>query len=83
MKDIPSDHDGLLCELVRAKLESFFKKLDGEQPSHVYQMVLGEVERPMLEIVMKYAQNNQTVASQILGVHRDTLRKKLDKYGLK
>ncbi len=83
MEDVSSDQDGLLCELVRVKLEAYFKKLDGEQPSHVYQLVLGEVERPMLEIVMKYARNNQTVASRILGIHRDTLRKKLGTYGLK
>jgi Fis family transcriptional regulator len=45
-------------------------------------MVLSCVERPMLEVVMRQASNNQTVAAQILGINRNTLRKKLSDHGL-
>jgi Fis family transcriptional regulator len=45
-------------------------------------MVLTCVERPMLEVVMRQAANNQTVAAQILGINRNTLRKKLSDHGL-
>ena len=48
----------------------------------VYQMVLAEVEAPLLEEIMRYTRNNQTKASQMLGLNRGTLRKKLKQYGL-
>ena len=45
-------------------------------------MVMAAVERPMLEVVMEKAKNNQTVASKMLGINRNTLRKKLQEHGL-
>lgn len=48
----------------------------------MYQLVLSEVEAPLLEQVMKYTRNNQTKASTMLGLNRGTLRKKLKQYGL-
>jgi Fis family transcriptional regulator len=45
-------------------------------------MVLAEVEAPLLEEIMHYTRNNQTKASQMLGLNRGTLRKKLKQYGL-
>jgi Fis family transcriptional regulator len=71
-----------LCECVRRSLESYFVNLDGEEPAGVYHMVLNEVERPLLEIVMREAHANQTRAARILGVNRNTLRKKLRMHGL-
>ena len=66
-----------VSECVRRSLERYFRDLDGEQPGDVYQMVLGQVERPMLEVVMRHANGNQTLAAEMLGINRNTLRRKL------
>ncbi len=71
-----------LCDCVEQSVERYFKDLNGETASGVYQMVLTEIEKPLLEAVMKYAGKNQSKASKVLGINRNTLRKKLDRYGL-
>ncbi len=65
---------------VKNALERYFNDLNGEKTSGVYQMVLAEVEKPLLEIVMRHAQHNQCRAAEILGINRNTLRKKLKQY---
>ncbi|GAA5178854.1 Fis family transcriptional regulator [Niveibacterium umoris] len=71
-----------IAECVRRALERYFKDLDGEMPTGVYDMVLRNVERPMLEIVLKHAGGNQTVAAEMLGINRNTLRRKLTDHDL-
>lgn len=71
-----------LRENVELAMANYFKHLDGQPVSDVYQMVLSEVEAPLLEQVMKYVRNNQTKAAHLLGLNRGTLRKKLKQYGL-
>jgi len=63
-------------------LANYFAHLDGHPVSDVYELVLSEVEPPLLEHVMRFTRQNQTRASEILGLNRGTLRKKLKKYGL-
>jgi Fis family transcriptional regulator, factor for inversion stimulation protein len=77
-----SNRQQSLRACVEAAVNNYFHHLDGQETSNVYDMVLAEVEVPLLEAVMKYTQKNQTKASSILGVNRSTLRKKLKKYGL-
>ena len=69
-------------EAVTRNLEKYFVDLGGSRPSGIYDMVVGAVERPMLEVVMKHAQGNQLRASEMLGINRNTLRKKLQHHGL-
>lgn len=69
-------------ECVRRSLNRYFRDLDGKAPHAVYDMVLQSVERPMLEVVMKQAAGNQSVAAEILGISRGTLRRKLVDYDL-
>lgn len=71
-----------LAKAVTVALDKYFTELNGETANAVYDMVLTCVERPMLEVVMRQASNNQTVAAQILGINRNTLRKKLSDHGL-
>lgn len=71
-----------LRDSVENCLQNYFAQLDGAPVTDVYQMVLSEVEAPLLEQVMKYTRNNQTKASILLGLNRGTLRKKLKQYGL-
>lgn len=56
--------------------------MNGEEPTNVYQMVISEIEKPLLEIVMQQTESNQTRASNILGINRNTLRKKLKQHNL-
>jgi Fis family transcriptional regulator, factor for inversion stimulation protein len=71
-----------LHDCVRRTLNRYFRDLDGQAPHAIYDMVLAAVERPMLEVVMKQAEGNQTVAAQMLGINRNTLRKKLNEHNL-
>lgn len=67
---------------VEQALKNYFEHLDGQDVTDVYNMVLCEVEAPLLESVMEHVKGNQTRASEILGLNRGTLRKKLKQYGL-
>ena len=71
-----------LRDSVEHALENYFEQLDGAPVNDVYQLVLSEVEAPLLEKVMEYTNDNQTRASEMLGLNRGTLRKKLKQYGL-
>ena len=71
-----------LRDSVEQAVSNYFAQLDGQQVTDVYDMVLQEVEAPLLEVVMRYTRHNQTRASTVLGLNRGTLRKKLKRYGL-
>jgi Fis family transcriptional regulator len=67
---------------VREALDRYFADLDGHVPGNLYDLLLGEVEKPLLVAVLAHTGGNQTRASEILGINRGTLRKKLQQYGL-
>ena len=71
-----------LADCVRDALESYFQQLDGHQGANLYQLVMAEIERPLLETVMEHTGGNQTRAAALLGISRGTLRKKLALHGL-
>jgi Fis family transcriptional regulator len=67
---------------IERSLDEYFRKLDGEPPHGVYDMVIGHVERALLASMLDRAQGNQTQAADMLGMNRNTLRAKLAKYHL-
>lgn len=71
-----------LSETVRQSLGQFLKDLDGDNPGNLYDMVLQQIEEPLLEMVMEYVDGNQSRAAECLGLNRGTLRKKLKAYNL-
>ena len=72
-----------VAQHVRKSLKDYFQDLDGEEPcSGMYDMVIQCVEKPLLEMVLEYAGGNQTRASELLGINRNTLRKKMQLHGL-
>lgn len=71
-----------LRDLIRQTLEQYFKQLDGTHPTNLYALVFEEVELPLLEIVMRFTEGNQSKAAEHLGISRGTLRKKLKQYYL-
>ena len=71
-----------LRESVTLAVRHYLNELDGQISADVYQMVLAEIEAPLLKEIMAYTRNNQTKASIMLGLNRGTLRKKLKQYNL-
>ena len=63
-------------------LNDYFANLNGHRPAHLYDLVLREVEEPLLKAVLDYTEGNQVRAADILGINRGTLRKKLRLFGL-
>jgi Fis family transcriptional regulator, factor for inversion stimulation protein len=72
-----------LSEAITESLDEYFTHLDGQPPHAIYDMVLGCVERPMLEYILNKVGGNQSKAAEVLGVNRNTLRKKMALYNLK
>jgi Fis family transcriptional regulator len=72
-----------LVRSVRRAIEGYFRDLDGERPCGVYEMVISCVERPLIEAVLTRVDGNQTHAAQMLGINRNTLRKKMKNHGIK
>ena len=69
-------------ECVRDSLELYFKDLRGVEPAAMYDMILRVVEKPLLDVVMKHAEQNQSRAADWLGINRNTLRRKLVEHKL-
>ena len=71
-----------LGRTVEKSLDEYFRKLDGEPPHGIYDMVITHVERALIASVMTRVGGNQTQAADMLGMNRNTLRTKLTKYGI-
>lgn len=71
-----------LHDSVRQSLENYLIQLKGNTPDNLYELILAEVEAPLLQSVMEYTKNNQSRAAIVLGLSRGTLRKKLKQYGM-
>ena len=71
-----------ICRSVDKSLNEYFKRLEGESATGVYDMVIGHVERALLASIMARTEGNQTQAADVLGLNRNTLRAKLVKYKL-
>ena len=68
---------------VRKAMEKYLSDLDGEKPHPIHDMVMRSVEKPLIELVLKYAEGNQTRAAELLGINRNTLRSKMKQYQIK
>ena len=71
-----------LRDSAKQALKNYLSQLDGQDVNDLYELVLAEVEHPMLDMVMQYTRGNQTRAATMLGINRGTLRKKLKKYAM-
>jgi Fis family transcriptional regulator, factor for inversion stimulation protein len=72
-----------MARMVRRAIDGYFRDLDGEKASGVYDMVINCVEKPLLESVLHRVRGNQSHAAQMLGINRNTLRKKMKVHGIK
>jgi len=71
-----------LCKHTEDALDQYFATLNGDRPGELYDLVIGEVERPLFKAVMDFTHGNQSQAAGILGINRGTLRKKLRTYSI-
>jgi Fis family transcriptional regulator len=69
-------------ECVRETLDQYFKDLHGAEPHSLHDMVINTVEKPLLDVVMRQAEGNQSKAAEWLGINRNTLRRKLVEHKL-
>ena len=72
-----TDTQRSLRETVKNSIEQYFEDLGGHETINLYELVLKEVEVPLLTVVLEQSKNNQSKAAKILGLNRGTLRKKL------
>ena len=71
-----------LAVCVTQSMQQYFNDLNGQPAKNLHNFFIAEVEKPFLQVVMDQVQGNQTQAADMLGINRNTLRKKLQKYGL-
>ena len=79
---VPTHQHMPLRQCVEHALTDYFVHLDGQTCTDLYQLVLKEVEAPLLAAVMNYTGDNQSKTAEMLGLNRGTLRKKLKEYDL-
>lgn len=77
-----STQDNTLAQCTAQAMERYFRELDGFHAADLYQMVMTEVERPLLLATLNYVNGNQSRAATMLGISRSTLRKKMAQYNL-
>jgi two-component system nitrogen regulation response regulator GlnG len=69
-------------EMVKSKLAGFMSRMDGYPVHDLYERVLERVERPLFDLVLEKTGGNQLKAAEILGLNRNTLRRKLEALGV-
>jgi len=75
-------HEALKDSVVK-NMKQYFDDMNGEDPNNLFQLFMSQVEKPFLEVVLKNCNNNQSRASDMLGINRNTLRKKIQMYKIK
>ncbi len=77
-----AENNSGLNAIVRSSVSQLLNDLDGETHGHIYDLVLQQVEEPLLDLIMQHVDGNQSKAAERLGINRGTLRKKLKMYDL-
>lgn len=82
MSGAPQQQKSNLRSDVEKAMQQYFANLGDESVTDLYQLVLQEVEGPLLAAVLRHSGSNQSKASIMLGLNRGTLRKKLKQHGM-
>ncbi len=78
----PNSNYPSLNTIITQNLESYFITLEGELPTEVHKMVISQVEKPLIEFILKQTEYNKSKAADMLGINRNTLRKKIQQYNI-
>lgn len=80
--DLVESQEVRLEVAVVRQLDRYFAQLNGAQPHPLHPLVIDAVEKTLLVYVMRRCEGNQCKAAKLLGINRNTLHKKLEKYEL-
>ena len=78
----PNGNAKCLGDNVRDAMDKYFKDMDGHEPADLHELIMSQVEKPLIECVIENARGNISRAAQFLGLNRGTLRTRMQKYGL-
>lgn len=82
MAEMDTSGNSMLAASVESAVGSYLRLLEGEGVTNLYSLVLAEIEAPLLRCVLEHTGGNQSLAAEVLGLNRGTLRKKMRRYGL-
>ena len=71
-----------LHQHVADAVAQYLKDMSSTPPDNLYQVIIAEVEKPLIETVLKHTSGNQSRAAEVLGLTRGTLRNRIRRYGL-
>ena len=75
--------DNAIAKSVRLALQEYLKDLGGENTCGILDMVIRSAEKPVIELILHHVNGNQTQAATMLGINRNTLRKKIKLHKIK
>ena len=83
MEKVQKDVRSFLEKWLNLRVRQYVSKMDGKENSQLFNLIISGVEKPLLEIVLNETKGNQTQAAKILGINRNTLRKKVTDYNIR
>jgi Fis family transcriptional regulator len=81
-RPVGSAADQPLAQCVASTVRRYLDDLGDHAPGNLHQLLLEQIEKPLLTVVMERVRGNRCRAAELLGINRNTLRKKLQQYGL-
>ena len=82
MKKVKHKSENFLENWLHKTVKEYVVAMKGHESGQLYELILIGVERPLVEMVLKETVGNQTQAANVLGISRNTLRKKIKEYDL-
>lgn len=83
MQKVSRNIQTFLEKWLEKSLKQYVSQMDGKENGHLHDLVVGGVEKPLVQLVLNETKGNQTHAANILGINRNTLRKKILEYKIK
>ncbi len=80
MAKVDKDIQTFIGKWLDKSLKKYVAQMDGRQNGGLHGLIISGVEKPLLELVLRETQGNRTQAANILGINRNTLRKKIQDY---
>jgi len=82
VKELEHVTKNFLSDWLQKTVKKYITVMNGDGSGHLHDLVIRGIEKPLLEMVLKETNGNQTQAANILGINRNTLRKKMQEYNL-
>lgn len=78
----PQASGACLHQFVQSVVKQYLADMGSTPPDNLYQVIIAEVERPLIRTVLEHTGGNQSRAAEMLGITRATLRNRIQRYGL-